>query len=61
VTVTVTSELSPHQLDLLRTYAAGFFGTRETIDRAGMHDYADPVIGMAKRSRHAETVGNTRA
>ena len=42
------TQLDPAQLDVLRAYAAGRRGTRETIDRAGMHDYADLVIGLAQ-------------
>ncbi len=42
------TRLSPAQFDALRAYAAGQCGTRETIDRAGMHDYADLVIGLAR-------------
>jgi hypothetical protein len=40
--------LDASQLDILRAYAAGQIGTRATIERAGMHDYADLVIGMAR-------------
>jgi hypothetical protein len=40
--------LAPPQLDALRAYAAGRLGTRETIERAGMHDYADLLIGMTQ-------------
>jgi hypothetical protein len=32
----------------LRAYAAGQFGTRQTIERAGMRDYADLVIALAQ-------------
>lgn len=38
----------PGQLDVLRGYAAGLLGTRETIERAGLHDYADLIIAMAQ-------------
>jgi hypothetical protein len=39
---------SPQQLDILRSYAAGQLGTRTTIERAGLHDYADLVIALAQ-------------
>ena len=49
--MSVTAQhLSPDQLEALRAYAAGRLGTRETIDRAGMHDYADLVIGLARNN-----------
>jgi hypothetical protein len=41
-------ELNPDQLEALRDYAAGRLGTRATIDRAGMHDYADLVIALVR-------------
>jgi hypothetical protein len=41
-------ELSPDQLNTIRAYAAGRLGTRATIDRAGMHDYADLLIALAQ-------------
>jgi len=41
-------ELAPDQIDTLRAYAAGRLGTRETINRTGMHDYADLVIALAR-------------
>jgi hypothetical protein len=34
------------QLEALRAYAAGLAGTRETIGRAGLQDYADLVIAL---------------
>lgn len=40
--------LDTSQLDILRAYAAGQLGTRAAIERAGMHDYADLVIGLAQ-------------
>ncbi len=33
---------------MLRAYAAGQLGTRQTIERAGMQDYADLVIALAQ-------------
>ena len=39
---------TPGQLEILRDYAAGRGGTRATIERAGLHDYADLVIAMAQ-------------
>ena len=41
-------ELDPQRLETLRAYAAGRLGTRQTIERAGMHDYADLVIALAQ-------------
>jgi hypothetical protein len=41
-------ELNPDQLDTVRAYSAGQLGTRQAIDRAGMHDYADLVIALAQ-------------
>jgi hypothetical protein len=29
-------------------YAAGRLGTRETIDRVGLHDYADLLIALVR-------------
>ena len=42
------TNIAPKQLDVLRAYAAGHLGTREAIERAGMHDYADLLIGLAQ-------------
>ena len=36
------------QLATLRAYAAGQLGTRQAIERAGMHDYADLLIALAQ-------------
>jgi len=44
----MSNEFAPDQLDTLRAYAAGRLGTRETIERVGMHDYADLVIALAQ-------------
>jgi hypothetical protein len=44
----MSMHLDPRQLDALRAYAAGRLGTRDAIERAGMHDYADLLIGMAQ-------------
>ena len=44
----MTIELDPQQLEALRAYAAGALGTRQTIERAGLHDYADLVIALAQ-------------
>lgn len=40
--------LDPEQLETLHPYAAGRLGTRQTIERAGLHDYADLVIALAQ-------------
>jgi hypothetical protein len=34
------------QIETLRRYAAGLLCTREAIERADLHDYADIVIAM---------------
>lgn len=34
--------------DTLRAYSAGRLGTREAIERAGLDDYADLVIAIAR-------------
>jgi hypothetical protein len=44
----MTIDLDSDQLEALRAYAAGRLGTRATIDRAGMHDYADLVIALVQ-------------
>jgi hypothetical protein len=41
-------ELNQDQLETVRAYAAGELGTRQAIERAGMHDYADLVIALAQ-------------
>jgi len=39
---------TPGQLEILRDYAAGRGGTRATIERVGLRDYADLVIALAQ-------------
>jgi hypothetical protein len=41
-------DLNHQQLDALRAYAAGRAGTRDTIELAGLHDYADLLIALAQ-------------
>ena len=41
-------QLNLDQLETVRAYAAGELGTRQAIERAGMHDYADLVIALAQ-------------
>ena len=41
-------EFDQNQLALLRAYAAGRLGTRETIERLGLRDFADLVIALAQ-------------
>ncbi len=36
------------RLAVLRQYAAGLAGTRQTIERAGLEDYADLVIALVQ-------------
>lgn len=38
----------PKLLEALHDYASGLAGTRETITRAGLQDYADLVIALAQ-------------
>ena len=64
-------EIDPQQLEVLRAYAAGRLGPRETIERTGMHDYADLVIALAQNdldfpkpsetAAHAARVARARA
>jgi hypothetical protein len=44
----MTNQTDSKQLEALRAYAAGLLGTRQTIDRAGLQDYADLVIALAQ-------------
>ena len=56
--------------DILRAYAAGQRGTRETIEALGLHDYADLIIALvahdlpfpkpAQTPAHAERVERAR-
>lgn len=39
---------SATQLQALRDYSAGRAGTRETIERAGLDDYADLIVALAR-------------
>jgi hypothetical protein len=44
----MTNSADEKQLEALRDYAAGLAGTRQTIERAGLQDYADLVIALAQ-------------
>jgi hypothetical protein len=44
----MSMNLDQDQLTALRAYAAGQLGTRQTIERARMHDYADLIIALAQ-------------
>jgi predicted alpha/beta-hydrolase family hydrolase len=44
----MSETITPAQLETLHAYAAGKLGTRATIERLGMHDYADLVIALAQ-------------
>jgi hypothetical protein len=35
--------------EILRAYAAGDLGTRNTIERLGLHDYADLIIALVEQ------------
>jgi hypothetical protein len=41
-------DLTPQQLEALRSYAAGRLGTHQTIERAGVRDYAELVIALVQ-------------
>jgi hypothetical protein len=43
----MTEDTEQQQLKALRDYAAGLVGTRETMRRAGIDDYAELVIALA--------------
>lgn len=45
----MTEETEQKQLKALRDYAAGLVGTRETINRAGLDDYAELVIALVRQ------------
>lgn len=36
------------QIDALRQYAAGLLGTRQAVARAGLDDYADLLMALAR-------------
>ena len=40
--------LDAKQLKALRDYAEGLCGTRETIERAGLQDFADLLIALSQ-------------
>lgn len=42
------SRTEQRQLKALRDYAAGLLGTRQAIERAGVEDYAELVIALAR-------------
>jgi hypothetical protein len=50
-------------LAALRAYSAGQAGTRRTLERLGLHDYADLVIALAQHGldfpKPAETPSHT--
>ena len=46
----MTEETEEKQLKALRDYAAGLVGTRETMRRAGVNDYAELVIALMKNN-----------
>jgi hypothetical protein len=41
-------QMTDNQLQALRDYAAGLVGTRETMQRAGLGDYAELIIALAR-------------
>jgi hypothetical protein len=41
-------ETEQQQLKALRDYSAGIVGTRETMNRAGIEDYADLIIALSQ-------------
>jgi hypothetical protein len=44
----MNSRTEQPQLKALRDYAAGLLGTRRAIERAGVEDYAELVIALAR-------------
>ncbi len=42
------AKTDPLQLEILRQYAAGMLGTRQAISLAGLEDYAELLIALAK-------------
>lgn len=40
------------RLNVLRAYASGTLGTRETMRRAGVDDYAELVIALSQHDLH---------
>ena len=42
------SEAGLDAAETLRGYAGGKLGTRETIERLGLHDYADLIIALVR-------------
>jgi hypothetical protein len=57
----MSKDLTPDQFDTIRAYAAGRLGTRATIDRAGMHDYADLLIALAQNDLDLPKTAATQA
>ena len=48
------------QLEVLRAYSSGKLGTREAIERAGLGDYADLLIALARTDFDLPKPANTR-
>lgn len=44
----MSSETTTFEADALRAYSAGWSGTRDTINRLGMRDYADLLIALGR-------------
>ena len=44
----MNERLSVTQVQILRDYAAGRLGTRDTIERAGLEDYGDLIVALAQ-------------
>jgi hypothetical protein len=44
----MTKEAEQHQLKILHNYAEGIIGTRETMQCAGIEDYADLIIALSR-------------
>ena len=43
----MTEPYSAAQLEILRDYAAGHLGTRDTIERMGLEDHGDLIVALA--------------
>jgi len=57
----MTKAATPEQLEVLSLYASGGAGTRATIERAGLGDYADLVIALVAHGLDFPRPAATRA
>jgi hypothetical protein len=57
----MNSSITEEQLVALREYSTGRVGTRHTIERLGLHDYADLVIALAQNDLNMPKPADTPA